>query len=75
MWAEQWLQAMGTVFGRALVALRWMSTQEPVVGNWSHLSASAGDAAAPSWWFPGDSWCQGSPTGEDKLSLQREVGR
>ncbi|XP_029809053.1 protein kinase C and casein kinase substrate in neurons protein 2 isoform X1 [Suricata suricatta] len=56
---------MGTVFGRTLSAHRW---------NWSHLSASAGDAGAPAWWPHGDSWCQGSLPGEDQLSLSTGLG-
>lgn len=73
MWDTLWLQAMGTVCGRALVAPRWTSKQEPVVGNWSRLSASAGDAGAPSRWSGRDSGCQGSLCREDKLSLNREL--
>ena len=34
---------MGTVFGRALVAPKWISQQDPVVGSWCCLSAGAGD--------------------------------
>ena len=64
---------MGTVFGRALVAPRWTSQQEPVVGNWSRLSASGGDTGAPSWWSSRDSRCQGSLHGEPQLTLNREL--
>lgn len=73
MWDTLWLQAMGTVCGRSLVAPRWTSKQEPVVGNWSRLSASAGDAGTLSWWSGRDSGCQGSLRGEDKLSLNRKL--
>ncbi|XP_053082862.1 protein kinase C and casein kinase substrate in neurons protein 2 isoform X2 [Acinonyx jubatus] len=74
MWVELWLQAMGTVFGRALVAPTWTSKQEPVVGNWPHLSASAGATDAPPWWSCRDNWSQGSLPGEDKLRLIRQLG-
>lgn len=73
MWDKLWLQAMGTVCGKALVAPKWTSKQEPVVGNWSRLSASAGDAGAPSWWSGRNSGYQGGLHGEDKLSLNREL--
>lgn len=73
MWDTLWLWAMGTVCGRALVAPRWTGKQEPLVGNWSQLSASVGDADAPSWWSSGDSGHQGSLHGDDKTSLNREL--
>lgn len=65
---------MGAVLGRALVAPRWTGQQEPVVGNWSRLSASAGDTgAAPG--PPGrDGRRQGGGGGEDEPSL-RELRR
>lgn len=65
---------MGAVLGRALVAPRWTSQQEPVVGNWSRLSASAGDTGA-SPGLPGrDGRRQGGCGGEDEPSF-RELRR
>lgn len=61
---------MGAVLGRALVAPRWTSQQEPVVGNWSRLSASAGDTGAPPGPPGRDSWRQGGHGGEDERSLR-----
>lgn len=73
MWDKLRLRGMGAVFGRALVAPRWTSQQDPVVGNWCRLSASAGDPGAPSWWPGRDGRCQGSLCGEDQLNLSREL--
>lgn len=69
---------MGAVLGRALVAPRWTGQQEPVVGNWSRLSASAGDAgAAPG--LPGRDGRRPGGRGEDVPSLRElrrgQVGR
>ncbi|KAG8517921.1 Protein kinase C and casein kinase substrate in neurons protein 2 [Galemys pyrenaicus] len=64
---------MGAAFGKTQVAPLWTGRQEPAMGDWSLLSAGAGDSGGPPWWAGRDGWCRGVLGGEDRRGSRREL--